>query len=221
MALDFSPLAGLGKVEFYFVRHGISEGNHKDVVQGRLDYPLSDLGREQARLTGEWLRDKGIAFTLCTPLARGKTTAEIIAGLAGSLPAEPVPALTELDTGAFTGLTLQEARERHPAIWISFLEKSWEGVDGAEPIEKLEVRAEAAWGILVERMKGLAGPKRAGLAVAHAGILQWLIKVTLGNDSWFPLFPMGNCGIYLFTLDGKVTRWEKLNFQAPGVSGSR
>jgi len=225
MSVDFSPLEGLGKFEFYLVRHGMSEGNHKDLVQGRLDFALSELGREQARLTGEWFRDKPAAFVLATPLARGRSTAEIISETAGLPPPEPLPELVELDTGVFTGLSLGEAKERHPRVWSSFMEKSWEGVDGAESIRELSARAETAWAILVSRLRlaverDPAAP-RSCIAVAHAGILQWLIKVTIGSTSWFPLFPMGNCGIYLFSVENRVTRWEKLNVQASGVSGSR
>ncbi len=225
MPVDFSPLEGPGKFEFYFVRHGMSEGNRKDLVQGRLDFALSELGREQARLTGEWFRGKPAAFVLSTPLARGRTTAEILAETAGLPPPEPAAELAELDTGVFTGLSLDEAKAKHPRVWASFMEKSWEGVDGAESIRELSARAEAAWTVLVSRLRHAVerdpNTPRACIAVAHAGILQWLIKVTLGSTSWFPLFPMGNCGIYQFSVENKVTRWEKLNVQAPGVSGSR
>jgi broad specificity phosphatase PhoE len=256
MGIDFSPLASFGKTDFYLLRHGKSEGNHRDIVQGRLDFPLSDEGRAQAELTGRWFADRGIRFTRCTPLLRGAETAAVVCREAGLPPPETLPDLLELDTGVFTGLPLEEARERNPGGWPRFLRKSWDGVDGAESSDLLRRRAEAAWTGLVagavraaaseaaQRTATAAGeagalpvggkPSDAGrpagpepkkpfgvLAVAHAGILQWLIKVVCGGDSWFPLFPMGHCGIYHLSVDGTVTRWEKLNFQVPGVTGKR
>lgn len=228
MIPDFSPLAGLGKIDFYLLRHGKSEGNHSDIIQGRLDYALSDTGREQARLTGQWLGGRGIRFVRCTPLSRGAETARIVCAEAGTPEPEILGDLIELDTGVFTGLTLEEAKARHPDEWQVFLRKSWDGVRDAEPSARLRERAVSAWTALIS----LAGKPAAGpgvnppspfgvLAVAHAGILQWLIKTVSGGDGWFPLYPMGHCGIYHLSVEGNVIRWEKLNFQVPGVTGKR
>jgi broad specificity phosphatase PhoE len=223
MHLNFTSLVGAGKIDIYFVRHGKSEGNHKDIIQGRLDYPLSDLGREQARLTGRWFADKGIRLAFSTPLLRGLETARIICTEAGAPEPLPLEDLVELDTGVYTGLTLEEARLSRPEAWPRFLAKSWEGVEGAEPVKALRGRAVSAWRTLISRAaKTAAPPPPFGvIAVAHAGILQWLIKATFGAESWFPLLAMGDCGIYHFSIEGTVTRWEKFNFQVPGVTGKR
>ena len=246
VTIDFSPLAAFGKIDFYLLRHGKSEGNHKDIVQGRLDYPLSDEGREQAKLTGLWFADRGIRVTRATPLARGAETAKIVCAEAGISAPTPLSDLIELDTGDFTGMTLDQAKERFPGLWPRFLAKSWDGVNGAESSAVLRRRAEAAWRVLVGEaaraaaLEAAASPGPAGadgsgssagglprkapfavLAVAHAGILQWLIKAVSGGESWFPLFPMGHCGVYHLSVEGSVVRWEKLNFQVPGVTGKR
>ena len=246
MTMDFSPLARLGKIDFYLLRHGKSEGNHRDIVQGRLDSPLSDEGRRQAALTGRLLAERGIRFTLCTPLARGRETAELVCREAGLTTPRPTPDLIEMDTGVYTGLTLEEARKRSPEAWVRFLQLSWDGVEGAESSVALRRRAEAVWADLIAGAaaaakegalpgggsgageSGSGDPAGSGpakpfgvLAVAHAGILQWLIKAVSGEVSWFPLFPMGHCGLYHLSVDGTVIRWEKLNFQAPGVTGRR
>ena len=48
------------KTHFYLLRHGQSEGNARRKFQGRMDLPLSETGRAQARAVGTWLADKGI-----------------------------------------------------------------------------------------------------------------------------------------------------------------
>lgn len=227
--IDFSPLHELRRVDFYFVRHGKSEGNIKDIVQGRQDHPLSEQGKEQAKITGQWFQGKPIVKVLTTPLLRGKETARILSETAGLSFPEELPSLIELHTGVFTGISLEEACLRYPEMYQQFLKLSWEGVEGAERIYELQKRAESVWNLLIHRIgeldKGnspVKNPSHSGvLVVTHAGFLQWIVKVTLGSQSWFPLLPMGDCGIYHFSVEGTVTRWNLLNFQAPGVSGSR
>ncbi len=222
--VDFSSLYTLPSVDFYFLRHGKSEGNIQGLVQGRLNYPLSTLGKEQAEATGKWFVGKPILKVFTTPLDRGKETARIISEVA-SLPApEELPSLIELDTGVFTGITLEEAKIQYPEMYQQFLRDSWEGVRGAERIWQLKERAILVWKTLIDgvkEVKNVKGNSIGVLAVSHAGLLQWIVKITLGSNSWFPLLPMGDCGIYHLSLQGTVTRWALLNFQAPGVSGHR
>jgi broad specificity phosphatase PhoE len=225
--IDFSALADRRtEVDFFFLRHGKSEGNAKDIIQGRLDYPLSDEGREQAQKTGEWLAGKTIAAVRCSPLSRAGETAAIAASRAGLPEPRTLKELQEMDTGVYTGLSMEEARLKYPKMWPLFQSSSWEGVEGAETIGALRERAAAAWAALIREAariasRGEAPPRFGILAVTHAGLLQWLIKTLCGGESWFPLFPMGHCGLYHLCVSRTVLRWEHLNFQVPGVTGKR
>lgn len=225
---DFSALKDFrGTVDFFLLRHGKSEGNRQDIVQGHLDYPLSEEGREQARLTGIWLSSRNIQSVLSSPLKRAAETARIAAQAAGLAQPLPLPQLIELETGIYTGLTLEEAATRFPQVWPRFQAASWEAVEGAEKISILKERAAAVWNTLIHEAAAIPGkipapPPRFGiLAVTHAGFLQWLIKTVSGGDTWFPLFPMGHCGIYHLSVTGTVIRWELINFQTQGVTGKR
>jgi phosphoserine phosphatase len=181
-----------GTADFYFMRHGQSENNRDGVIQGRLPSQLTEEGRGQARAAGAWFAGKGLDLVLTSPLARAAETADII-GAGCGVPVLAAPELTEIDTGLFTGLTLAEAEQRHPASWRAFQGQSWEAVPGAERIAALLPRAELAWG----RLTGLALQGRTRiLCVSHGGFLQWLIRSTLGASAWMPLFgAMGNCSV--------------------------
>ena len=67
-------------MKLYIVRHGITEWNALQKVQGSVDIPLAEEGIRLARLTGEALKD--VHFDLCfsSPLQRAKQTAELILG---------------------------------------------------------------------------------------------------------------------------------------------
>ena len=64
------------------VRHGESEWNRAGRIQGQADSPLTELGSEQARAIGRYLRgqlDIGLLRMYSSPLARARQTAAIIA----------------------------------------------------------------------------------------------------------------------------------------------
>ncbi len=190
-----------GTVRFYFVRHGESEANRDGVIQGRIPSRLTEKGRQQAAEAGAWFRERPPALVLTSPLTRALQTAEIIASEAGLPGPTVMEELTEIDTGLFSGLSRVQCAERHPQEWKTFQSRGWESVPGAERVKDLLVRAGAVW----ERLIGTAGEGATSvLCVTHSGFLQWLIKSTLGMESWMPLFSTsGNCAITQLLVDNR------------------
>ncbi|MEJ2662967.1 MAG: histidine phosphatase family protein [Spirochaetia bacterium] len=169
--INLRKLHGQGNI--YLIRHGESEGCERRIMKGRRDFPLSAQGRNQADKTGRWLKTKQIDMLLCSPLARAAETAEIIRGHCGLNEVTSLAELTELDTGIFSGLSAEEAKERFPKA----------------------------------------------AAVTHTGIMQWIIKSTIGHRQWLPLIPVSHCGIYMLhynvATDRFYCRWELLNYTVP------
>lgn len=199
------------------MRHGESEGNAAGRIQGRSDYPLSDNGRAQARAAAAWFSDRGIGRVLASPLTRAYETASIVAAGLGLQQPLAEALLVELDTGAFTGLSLDEIRERYPADYARFRAESWAGVSGAEGPASLEARALGAW----RRMRDLAAAGEGRLlAVSHGGTMQWLVRVCFGCASWLPILPTGNCAVYRLSVEPSAgagapfVQWRELNERA-------
>jgi len=211
----FAPLEA--ETRFFIVRHGQSEGNARSVIQGRLDFPLDDAGRAQARAVGAWLGGRDVDSVLSSPLARASETARIVAATCDAGEPAFVDALAELDTGVFSGLSLDEARARFPEAYAEFEYRSWDGVPGAESSAVLYARAMEAWGLL--RARALSGD-RTIVSVTHGGLIQWLVRSTFGCRSWMPLLSTGNCGVFELlvapTGGGRPAylQWPRLNFQA-------
>jgi broad specificity phosphatase PhoE len=211
-----------GRANVYFLRHGESRGNSARIIQGRQDLPLSPKGLEQSEAVAPWFTDRRIDTILCSPLKRAVQTAEAVAGVLEAGEAHPQENLTELDTGIFTGLTVEQIRKQHPEAWRSFQRSSWEGVPRAERIADLLTRAESLWLDLGRRITEGASNV---LCVTHSGILQWIIKATFAQRSWMPLVPVENCSICQFSLDNDLSsgnpryyfEWSRLNFR-PGES---
>jgi broad specificity phosphatase PhoE len=194
------------ETSFYFVRHGESEGNASGIVQGQLDLPLSESGYRHARAAGEWLADKGIRRMYSSPLRRCTQTAAAIGEVTGVGLAGTDPELTELGTGVFSGLTFSQFAQQYPQAYKRFRVESWEAVPEAESTTELYERSLTQWERLIDRANLHGGPL---LSVTHVGILQWLIKATIGCPAqvWMPIFKAANCGI--FELSARPARYDE------------
>ena len=104
----------------YLVRHGQSEGNVQMTFHGQTDYPLTPLGREQARQAGEKLKEVPFSRCYASDLTRAWDTALACVEGRGILP-EVCPALREQFVGDIEGLTWEEMGERYPDIRHSFI----------------------------------------------------------------------------------------------------
>jgi phosphoserine phosphatase len=202
---------------FYLVRHGQSEANARLVIQGHRDFPLDEAGRRQARAAADWLKGKKISSIVCSPLSRAEETARIIAAATVASRPEVDQDLIEIDTGRFSGISLEEAKLRFPAEYAAFEGESWEGVPDAERAAALYERAMRVWTRLKARAES---GDEAIVAVSHGGFIQWLVRATFGCRSWMPLFVTGNCGVFELIVEPVSTQgsayllWKRINFQA-------
>lgn len=98
----------MADTQIYFIRHGETEYNRLDRIQGRgIDAPLNATGERQAREVGAWLREVSVDVAVSSTLMRARQTASI------SMGREPheIPAIAELDElsyGAMEGIPVNE-----------------------------------------------------------------------------------------------------------------
>src|SRR6185295_1615602 len=166
-------------MQILIVRHGESSGNAEGRMQGTQDFELSERGREQARRLARWLNAHGIGWdaAYCSPLARARQTAELLAELTTQPAAELDPDLMELRAGALEGLTRAEIAEKFPAFLTravtdlgDFTEFGGEGYDG------VQVRARR----LLEKLERAHRSSEARvLLVGHGGINFQLLKLLI------------------------------------------
>lgn len=99
------------------LRHGESEGNAGNLLLGRLESPLTDRGRAQARAIA---RDLGGSNRIITsPLGRARQTAEIVAAACGVSDVEVDERWIEVDYGEYDGSPLGEVPHEVWAKWRS------------------------------------------------------------------------------------------------------
>jgi broad specificity phosphatase PhoE len=176
--------------QFAFLRHGQSVANHDGIIQGHLDFPLSDLGRQQAEARARAWADEPRTYDLIisSPLLRASQTATILSARL-AIPIELDPAWKERRLGSAQGMTLEAfldaSRTRPPRPPFS---PSYEDGEGTW---ELYLRAAGAVQGLVRR------PAGRYLVVSHGGILNAALRVILGlapAPGLAPRFDLGNCG---------------------------
>ncbi|MGU3536563.1 2,3-bisphosphoglycerate-dependent phosphoglycerate mutase [Methylobacterium sp. A54F] len=111
-------------------RHGQSEWNLKKLFTGWRDPDLTDLGVEEARKAGRWLKEQGYGFDVAytSNLKRAQRTCALMLGEMdiGDIEVVRSAALNERDYGDLSGLNKDDARERWGAEQIHVWRRSYD-----------------------------------------------------------------------------------------------
>lgn len=193
------------------VRHGVTDWNREGRWQGRLDPPLSDDGRREARMLAARLAaDPALrpARILSSTLGRAAETAEAI-GVALGLAVEPEPRLMEIGAGEWEGRTHAELEaidaERYRA-WRS--QASDIRPPGGEALEDAVGRVRQ----LLAEVAGGPGPWPTML-VSHGGILRVLANLLFELPGrWMWNLDVDNASVSTATRVGsgrwRLDRWN-------------
>lgn len=111
----------------YLVRHGQSEGNAKRLFFGHTDYPLTALGREQARQAAKKLSSVSFSRCVTSDLLRAWETAQICVG-ARALRPEKNAALREQFMGALEGCDWAQSRALYGDMIDAFVHNWYDTV---------------------------------------------------------------------------------------------
>ncbi len=193
---------------FYFVRHGETEWNAEGRFCGRTDVPLSEAGRGQARLLAVRVKPLCVNVLYSSPLLRALETARIIGEVIGT---DPVidPRLTELNYGAWEGLTLEEIKRAGPAIY-----KAWD----RDPGSLAPPQGESGEQLIERVMPFLADvaqihPGGNVMVVCHKTVCRLLACHIMGVPlrEYRQAVPMENAALNVFEMTDGVWRVAKLN----------
>lgn len=91
-------------MNLYITMHGQTNWNVQKKVQGKVDIPLNDKGKQQALLVKNELEEVPIDIIICSPLIRAKETA-IIINSERNIPIIYDDRISERDFGEFEGLS--------------------------------------------------------------------------------------------------------------------
>ena len=98
-------------------RHGETDWNVAQILQGWIDVPLNDVGRQQSRELADQLHGYGFSRICTSPLRRSAETAEIIAEVWGLPPPDVHEGLKERNFGHVQGMPKSELVHVHPGLY--------------------------------------------------------------------------------------------------------
>ncbi len=147
------------------VRHGQTDANARGLLQGRVDLPLSELGRRQARALAPLV--SADARVVASPLRRAQETAA-----AFGRPVEVDERWIELDYGEFDGRPIVDVP---PGVWATWRADPHFAPPGGESLVTLGVRVRGACEELLDEAR-----ERDVVVVSHVSPIKAAIAWTLG-----------------------------------------
>lgn len=185
----------------YIVRHGETVLNAKGILQGRLDEPLNQKGRDLAETTGKAM--KGIRFDCCisSPLDRAKETAKIILRESGNdIPIEIDDRIIELDFGDMEGKKIAEMGDE--GLKFLFDPFHFVGFPNGETIRDICGRTQAFLKELIAKDDG-----KTYLICTHGCAIRGMVNGLSDNpsDFWRGHSPY-NCSFTIVEAEGGKAR---------------
>lgn len=179
---------------FAFIRHGQTNWNRDERLQGSSDIPLNDLGRQQAADAVAVLAATGTTWDaiVSSPLSRARETAEIIAVGLGIELGPTYDDLIERHYGDGEGATAEVIAERWPD----------HNYPGLESLDSVVARATRA----LDEIADTYGDKNV-VIVCHGT----LIRYTLSDFAGTKLDAPRNGSVATFERDGESWRVLSVN----------
>ena len=179
----------------YFVRHGRTLFNEREIIQGWVDSPLTPEGEEQAARVGRYFAHEGISFdhAYASTLARTHQTLEGIT----DMPFERVAGLKEWGFGTFEG---EHVYLMPPWPWGEFFKGF-----GGESQDEFRERICSTVRALMERPG-----HESVLMVSHGSASRELIAAVRGDAlDHYQVVP-GNCSVARYGFDGVELTLEEV-----------
>jgi|SRR3989344_2826677 len=179
-------------MKIYVVRHGLTEFNKREILNGEIDEPLSAEGIEQAKQVAALL-PRGITHVYVSSLLRTKQTAEII-NAELNLPVSFHDELNEVHVGHLAGRSWadmesgEELKQKHRSVQYDYRPEG-------ECAEDVKRRVSA----FLRRIQKMHDQEKV-LIVTHGGI----VRILQLFESGLPRLPANqikNASMYIFDLE--------------------
>ena len=160
-----------------FVRHGETDWNKLEKIQGSTDTDLNETGLRQAEELGETLEKEvhKIRKIYSSRQKRAKVTADKIAGYLGAT-VEVLDGLEELNLGVWEGLSWTEVQSRYPKEFAVFAaDRRYTRIPEGESYQMMLER------LLLALQKVIGEQDEEVLLVSHSAVIRGLMTYLSGT----------------------------------------
>jgi probable phosphoglycerate mutase len=196
-------------VLFTVVRHGQSLGNLKQAWEGSgSNSPLSELGHQQADVTGEYLAASGDSFAALysSPLKRAIQTADSISQSV-SVSVETLDSLQEMNLGEVDGIGVEEVKRRYPDIVSLWGPQASTPFPGGESSRSTAKRGAEAFHAIARAHS----PGEQIIVVSHQALITLALSMLLNDEEAFMDYQTANCSVSALEL-GEQARLISLGY---------
>ncbi|MEX0610750.1 MAG: histidine phosphatase family protein [Pirellulales bacterium] len=175
--------------QILLIRPGTTEYDQQGRVQGTLDIPLCEDGRQEVVTMVSELRDKPVSAVYASPCQSAVQTAEALA-TAFDLKMKTLDKLQNLDQGLWQGMLVDEVKAKQPKVYRQWQEQP-ETVcpPQGETLSSARHRVQSALAKLLKKHKS-----DGVLAIVVPEPLASVIRNVLGHAEWGDLWRCANCG---------------------------
>jgi len=192
----------------YLVRHGTTTLNRENRYRGRRDIPLDAQGYQDAVDAARCLSGAGLTAVYTGPLRRAIATAQIIADEARVPDLRILHGLTNVDYGAWEGMTAEEAEIFDPEAFALYkTSPNRAACPLGERLSDARHRMMAALQLMASRHGG-----EAVVAVTHAVMIRLMFVQITGIDDETWRRPVGRGAVMAFHAKGGTispTEWPE------------
>ncbi len=160
-------------MELILIRHGLPE--RQELMSGRADPPLSDIGHRQASLVANWLAPVNIDAVYSSPMVRARQTADPYVELTRHT-AVIRDGLEEFGREASSYIPVEQLKEENYEAWQAL------AIDFAD---ELKLGFDAFGNTVVETIEGIIESHRSQTAAVfcHGGVINAWSSHVLGITS--------------------------------------
>ena len=185
--------------KIYLIRHGETDYNAARRMQGWLDIPLNDIGREQAKLTASKLIGVAIDHIYSSDLRRAHETAQHVSRIIKKEIVSTM-ALRERDMGIFAGWQWEQERDVvKDRLWEEFVhardneDMHWNG-HGGESLHQMSERITTFMDTLHSQHSN-----KSVVVVSHGGTINRLLEIYQFKKALDGYKMIGNASILVMT----------------------
>jgi probable phosphoglycerate mutase len=186
--------------QILLIRPGATEYDQQGRVQGTLDIPLCEDGRQEVATLVAEVQDQPVAVVYASPCQSAVQTAEALAA-AFELKIKTLDKLQNLDQGLWQGMLVEEVKTKQPKVYRQWQEQP-EVVcpPQGETLSAAKQRVQAVLAKLLKKHK--SGEL---LAVVVPEPLASVVRNVLGREGWGDLWRCATSS----------ARWELLEVPEP------
>jgi phosphoserine phosphatase len=195
---------------FIVVRHGQTDWNLQERLQGQKDIPLNLHGQRQAKFAADCLHNHPITRAFSSSLSRAKETAQAILG---DRPIQPelVPDLQEKSHGDWEGELESVIQQTDPVqfhLWKTNPLACRK--PNGETLQQFQARVIPAWEKLVRNCS--SDRNQTTLVVTHKFTIQVILcRISSLDLNHFWEFPQSNCAVNIIDYHNGVPHLKVKN----------